>query len=150
MDRELEVRMQAFRKTCRDHGLRITPQRIAIYKRLVASTFHPTATDIYKQIKDTFPNISLGTVNTTLITFADIGLARIVEASGDPKRFDPDLEPHHHFRCVKCGRIIDFHNKAWDDIKIPAEITDKHSVISKSMHLDGLCNRCQGKDWKKQ
>jgi Fur family peroxide stress response transcriptional regulator len=136
-------KMRAFKKRCRERGLRITPQRIAIYDRLSASSDHPTATEMCGQIRREFPNISLGTVNSALLTFAAIGLARVVEASGDPKRFDPDMKNHHHFRCVKCGRIIDFHDGTYDALNVPAEISKKYVVFGKKVSLEGLCDDCQ-------
>ncbi|HEX7321195.1 MAG TPA: transcriptional repressor [bacterium] len=145
MDIDIKEKLQAFKKCCHGHGLRITPQRIAIYKKLSASDKHPSATEIYRQIKNKFPSVSLGTVNSTLITFTKIGLARIVEASGDPKRFDPDTKPHHHFRCLKCSRIIDFYNTAYDNIKVPEEIAEKCFVSRKKVYLEGLCDRCRNK-----
>ncbi|KPK64441.1 Fur family transcriptional regulator [candidate division WOR_3 bacterium SM23_42] len=141
----MKEKLHDFKRHCHKHGLRVTPQRVAIYKKLVASDKHPSATEIHRQIKREFPNVSLGTVNSTLITFAKIGLARIVESSGDPKRFDPDTEMHHHFRCVKCNRIIDFHEKTYDNIRVPAEIATKYLILGKKVYLEGLCDKCQTK-----
>ncbi|NIT41784.1 MAG: transcriptional repressor, partial [Gammaproteobacteria bacterium] len=103
-----EERLLSFESICREHGLSITPQRVAIYKELLSSLEHPSAIMIYKKVSEYYPNISLDTVNRTLLTFHKIGLAKAVGGTGDPKRFDPNLEPHHHFRCISCGEIIDF------------------------------------------
>jgi Fur family peroxide stress response transcriptional regulator len=143
MDVEMEEKLKLFRVHCHKHGLRITPQRVAIYEKLVASDRHPSATEVYEQIKREYPNVSLATVNSTLITFSEIGLARVVESSGDPKRFDPDTEMHHHFRCVKCNRIIDFRDKTYDNIRVPAKIARKFVVLGKKVYLEGLCDKCR-------
>jgi Fur family peroxide stress response transcriptional regulator len=116
---------------------------MAIYETLCDSKKHPSATEIYETIRRAFPNISLGTVNSTLITFTKIGLADIVAVSGDPKRFDPDLEPHHHFRCIRCSKIIDFRNNTYDSIKVPAGIKKKFIVSGKKVYLEGLCDKCR-------
>ena len=71
------------------------------------------------------------------------GIVKVVESSGDPKRFDPKLEPHHHFRCMTCGKIVDFNNNAYDAIKIPAAINKKFVVLAKIVHLEGLCDKCK-------
>jgi Fur family peroxide stress response transcriptional regulator len=138
-----EERLHFFKKICYKHGLKITPQRVAIYKELISSQKHPSAIIIFRKIRNYFPNISLGTVNSTLLTFAKIGLAKVVESSGDPKRFDPQLKPHHHFRCMKCGEIVDFHDDAYDAITIPAAINKKFVVLGKIVHLEGLCDKCR-------
>jgi Fur family peroxide stress response transcriptional regulator len=98
---------------------------------------------IYKKVSEYYPNISLDTVNRTLLTFHKIGLAKAVGGTGDPKRFDPNLEPHHHFRCVSCGEIIDFRDEFYDALEIPAEIKEKFVVLEKKVHLEGFCDQCR-------
>ncbi len=139
----IKEKLLSFKSICREHGLRITPQRVAIYEELVASPDHPSAMSIFKKVREYYLNISLDTVNRTLLTFQRIGLAQVVECSGDPKRFDPNLEPHHHFRCIDCGEIIDFHNEFYDALEIPDEIKDKCVVLEKKVHLAGFCNQCR-------
>jgi Fur family transcriptional regulator, peroxide stress response regulator len=126
-------------------GLKITPQRTAIFQELMKAKDHPTADDIYKRIVKKIPNISLDTVNRTLLTFSKIGMIKVVEGYGQAKRYDPDLGLHHHFRCIRCGRIIDFHHKDYDNIAVPAEINKRFTVTSKKVVLEGLCGKC-GKD----
>jgi len=110
---------------CKEHNLRITPQRTAIYKALQNDRSHPSADIVYKIIKATFPNISFDTVNRTLLSFVDIGVLKIAESYNRQKRFDPNLERHHHLSCIKCGKIIDFENKDFDELKIPNSIKNK-------------------------
>jgi Fur family peroxide stress response transcriptional regulator len=139
----IKEKLHDFRDLCRARGLRVTPQRTAIYRELLISGEHPSAVVVHKKVRRYYPTISLGTVNSTLLMFAEIGLAKIVESSGDPKRFDQDLKPHHHFKCVKCGRIIDFNDKSFDDLKVPPEIKKRYKVLGKKVHLEGLCDKCK-------
>jgi Fur family peroxide stress response transcriptional regulator len=126
----------------KENGLKITPQRTAIFQELLKAKDHPTADDIYKRIVKKIPNISFDTVNRTLLTFSKIGMIKVVEGYGQAKRYDPDMGIHHHFRCIRCGRIIDFHNKDYDDIAVPAEINKRFTVTSKKVVLEGLCGTC--------
>lgn len=137
-----DLAQDVFRQKVKDSGLKITPQRAAIFEELLKAKDHPTADDIYRRIVKRIPNISFDTVNRTLSTFAEIGLTKVVEGYGQAKRYDPDTGAHHHFRCVRCGRIIDFHNKDYDDIAVPAEIGERFTVTSKKVVLEGLCGRC--------
>ena len=139
---DLEERTNWFTSLCRKKGLRVTPQRTAIYRELVRTDEHPSAEMLYVKVRRTYPNISLDTVNRTLLTLHEIGAAFIVEGSGDAKRFDGDLEKHQHFRCVKCKRVIDFCHEPFDNIVVPAEIEGRFTVLRTSVYLEGICDLC--------
>jgi len=139
----IEEQMDAFRARCRQTGLKITPQRMAVYKALLESTEHPGAEAVFRKVRETFPSISLDTVNRTLLTLSDLGAAFVVEGSGDAKRFDANLKNHQHFRCVKCKRIIDFHHEAFDALDIPENLRARFAVHRKTVYLEGYCDLCK-------
>jgi Fur family peroxide stress response transcriptional regulator len=141
--RRTEEHLEALQSKCRQVRLKITPQRLAVYKMLVESTEHPSAEVVFRQVRQTFPSISLDTVNRTLLTLSEIGAAFIVEGSGDAKRFDANLKNHQHFKCVKCRRIIDFHHEAFDSILIPENLMDGCTVLRRTVYLEGYCNLCK-------
>lgn len=138
-----DIVARQFKEKCAEHGLKITPQRTAIYNELIFSKEHPSADSIYKKVKKKLPNISFDTVNRTLLTFSKLGIIRIVEGYGEAKRFDPDLELHHHFRCIRCNGIIDFQEKTFDEIDIPKNISKQFNVFHKKVVLEGICEVCQ-------
>ncbi len=131
-----------FIETCRTHQLKITPQRIAIYRELIESGDHPAADTMFQIVKKEFPNISYDTVNRTLLTFAEVGIVDVVEVFGGAKRFDPTTSNHHHLHCVACGRIIDFSNEDYDNLEVPKDIGNKFRVIGKRVVLKGICETC--------
>ncbi len=135
--------MEYFLEKCREYGLKITPQRRAVYEEILRAKEHPSADLVYSRLKRAFPNISFDTVNRTLLTFSKIGIINVVEGYGQPKRFDPNVSSHHHFRCVKCNAIIDFYNKSYDDMKVPKDILKKFTVLNKKVVLEGLCDKCR-------
>jgi Fur family peroxide stress response transcriptional regulator len=147
MDNKLDKKemMDIFYRRSKEHGLKITPQRIAIYQELLKAKDHPSADVIYRRLVKKIPNISFDTVNRTLLTFSQIGITNIVEGYGQPKRYDPDITTHHHFRCIQCNNIIDFHNKAYDNITVPQEIQTQCTVLNKKVVLEGLCDKCSKK-----
>ena len=136
-------KMDAFREKCREAGLKITPQRLAVYNVLVKSRQHPSAEMVFRKVRDVIPNISLDTVNRTLLTLAEIGAASIVEGSGEVKRFDGRLETHQHFKCIKCRRIFDFHYKPFDNIPVPKNISRRFTVLKKTVYFEGVCDECR-------
>jgi Fur family peroxide stress response transcriptional regulator len=143
---ELEQKLESFKAKCRREGLKITPQRIEVYKALTETKEHPSAEMVFRKIRKVLPNISLDTVNRTLLTLSEIGAAFIVEGSGDAKRFDANLQSHQHFKCVKCRKIFDFHHEPFDRIDVPASIKKKFTVLRKTVYLEGICDICKKKD----
>jgi Fur family peroxide stress response transcriptional regulator len=140
---ELDGKTGWFTNLCRKAGLKVTPQRIAIYRELIKADDHPSAEMLHEKVKRIYPNISLDTVNRTLLTLSKIGAATIVEGSGDAKRFDGDLEKHQHFKCIKCKRVVDFHHEPFDNVKVPADIEGRFVVLHKSVYLEGICDLCK-------
>lgn len=134
---------QTFKEQCKRRGIKITEQRLAIYKVLSGSKDHPTTDAVYRKIKSRYPRISFDTVNRTMLTLVDMGLARLVEGSAGGRCFDPILEPHHHLQCVKCHTIIDFHHQTYDRLRIPKKLPDGFTVLGKIVVLEGLCKKCK-------
>lgn len=140
---KLNEKMEAFQRKCREAGLKITPQRMAVYKVLIESKQHPSAEMVFRNVREMIPNISLDTVNRTLLTLAEIGAASTIEGTGDVKRFDGRLEAHQHFKCIKCRRIFDFHYKPFDNIPVPKNISRKFTVLKKTVYFEGICDLCR-------
>ena len=141
--KELGNKIEQFANKCRQTGLKVTPQRIAVYQELLKTEEHPSAETLHRKLRKKFPSISLDTVNRTLLTLNEIGAAHVVEGSGDAKRYDAGTEEHQHFKCIKCRRIIDFHYKPFDEIKLPAYIGKKFKVLRKTVYVEGLCDLCK-------
>ena len=137
-----DEKTQSFVSRCRKVGLRITPQRAAVYRVLVESGEHPSAERVYRQVRKELPNISFDTVNRTLLTLTEIGAVFVVEGSGGARRFDGNLENHQHFKCIKCKRIIDFHHKPLDNISAPKSVSNKFTVLRKTVYFEGICDLC--------
>jgi Fur family peroxide stress response transcriptional regulator len=134
--------MAFFRDRCKQHNLNITPQRVAIYQELIKSKNHPDSEDIFKKIKNTFSEISLDTVYRTLSTFAEIGLIHLVEGYGEAKRYDPDINNHHHFRCRQCNKIVDFHDESYNSLRVPRLFQKNFKVTNVKIILEGTCDEC--------
>ena len=144
-DHEVTGKMDAFRAKCRRMGLKITPQRTAVYKALIATNSHPSAEMVFREVRKEIPNISLDTVNRTLLTLNEIGAAFVVEGSGEPKRFDGNLENHQHFKCVKCKKIFDFRHAPFENIEVPPSIRKRFIILRKCVYLEGVCDLCKKK-----
>ena len=88
-------------------SLKYSRQRESIKHYLMTTKMHPTADEVYMHVKREFPNISLGTVYRNLNLLTDIGEAVKITTPNGGDRFDGRIEPHNHFLCTKCGRLLD-------------------------------------------
>jgi Fur family transcriptional regulator, peroxide stress response regulator len=122
-------------------GLKMTPQRIAIIDYLRGNTTHPSALDVYKAVSERFPTMSFTTVYNTLQTLRDNGM--VIELSIDPekKRFDPNLEPHHHITCIKCGKLIDV--KGRFSLDLSESEKNGFDIVGNRIEFYGLCPTCR-------
>lgn len=87
--------------------MKYSRQRELIKNALSKRTDHPTAEDIYHEIHDIEPTISLATVYRNLNLLADNGEIRKVKFQGTSDRFDPITAEHFHFVCNRCGKVQD-------------------------------------------
>ena len=88
-------------------NLKYSRQRESIKHFLATTKEHPTADTVYTHVKEEFPNISLGTVYRNLKLLTDLGEAIKITAPDGGDRFDGCTQPHNHFYCTKCKRILD-------------------------------------------
>jgi Fur family transcriptional regulator, peroxide stress response regulator len=141
--------MENFIKQSKLHNLKITPQRMAIYQAIVNKKNHPSAKQVYQEIKKSLPNISFDTINRTLLSFCQIGLLRIIEKNNGPRQFDPNISKHSHFYCTNCSKIIDIDYKLKLNIKKIINNQDINVVKNQILLLEGICQQCQNKIYGK-
>lgn len=137
----LEKRVDSFINRSKDLGLKVTPQRIAIYKELAKTEKHPSTEMIYNNIKDYYPNISLTTVYRTLETFEKMGLISVVNVLYNAARYDANLDPHHHIVCVNCKKIEDVYDETINYSKLNPNLDD-YKILGYSVLFNGVCTDC--------
>ena len=132
-----------FVEFCRKHHLKITPQRTSVFEAIMAlRKSHPSTDMMFQKVRERIPCISYDTVNRILMKFAETGLIDVVEGHGGPRRFDPDRGIHHHFHCIRCGRIVDIPGHDSDIIRIPGKFKQCFRILSKRVVLTGICESC--------
>jgi Fur family transcriptional regulator, peroxide stress response regulator len=97
-------------------GLKVTPQRIAVYDAVINLNNHPTADNVKEFIKTNHPNIATGTVYKTLETLVQCGIIKMVKTDSDIMRYDAIIERHHHLYCSESDRIEDFYDDELNEI----------------------------------
>ena len=142
---ELKRRMNHFQAMLKQHGVKLTHQRMVIFQDVVESEEHPNAESVCKAVRKKLPMISLDTVYRTLWMLQDLGLIDIL-GGRDRVRFDGNRKPHHHFVCNACGLMRDFYSNEFDRLKIPKEV--KHLGSGETVHIEvkGICIECSKKN----
>jgi Fur family transcriptional regulator, peroxide stress response regulator len=99
-----------------EKGLRVTPQRVAIYDAILKLRNHPTAEEIIAIIKKDQPHIATGTVYKVLDSLVENELIRKVKTERDIMRYDAITENHHHLYCAESDRIEDYFDTELNEI----------------------------------
>ncbi|NJM58006.1 MAG: transcriptional repressor [Synechococcales cyanobacterium RU_4_20] len=122
-------------------GLRVTPQRFAVYSNLLDRQDHPTAEQILSDLNRDAPTSSQATVYSSLQALRDVGLVREVLLEEGVCRYDANVSPHHHFRCRCCGAIEDI---AWEKFQCIdlQRLRPGLQVEDYEVTVHGMCDRC--------
>jgi Fur family peroxide stress response transcriptional regulator len=137
--------MEKFLEACREQGVKITHQRLEIYRELASTEEHPDAIMLHRRIRKRMPTVSLDTVYRNLRLLESYGIISIVGMSHERLRFDANMEPHHHFSCVECAKIIDFQSDRARRLPWPAEAEACGKPLSLRLEVRGVCKDCQKK-----
>lgn len=140
---EIEQRMSEMLKLCRASSVKVTPQRLEIFKEMVKSCDHPDAEKLWQRLRKKMPSLSLDTVYRTLWLFNDLGIIATMTTSRDKTRFDANLLPHHHFICNLCGLTADFYSDELNSLKIPAAVNELGVIERTHVEVRGICNSCR-------
>lgn len=125
--------------------LKRSKQRDAILNFLATRYDHPTAETVYLNIKEEFPNISLGTVYRNLNLLSDIGEIQKISSGVGPDRFDANTNPHYHFLCKKCGSVSDLKLEGLDHIDVLAGQNFDGKIEGHVTYFYGQCPCCLNK-----
>jgi len=145
---EIELRMGRFKEVCRNSGMKLTHQRMEIFREVAQTGDHPDATKVYQGVCERMPTISLDTVYRTLWMLKDLGLITTLGPSRERTRFDANLSHHHHFVCVRCGLTRDFYSDAFDELRLPDSVKAFGRVETTQVEIKGVCLKCNAKGKK--
>ena len=124
-------------------AFRMTRQRRLILEEVRSSRTHPTADELYQQVRRKMPHISLGTVYRNLDVLSESGEILKIEMSEGQRRFDGTLEQHYHVRCTQCGRVGDVWLKPSEDIRNAEAAESDYEIAGHRLEFFGLCPDCR-------
>lgn len=140
--KSIAKKLTDFETSFRKAGLKVTHQRLEIYRELLMATDHPTADVLHQRLRDKLPTISIDTVYRSLATLASNGLINRIETPESLARFEATQVRHHHLICRKCGKIMDFIWPLIDELDLPDEISDWGKIDNKNVVVYGVCKKC--------
>jgi Fe2+ or Zn2+ uptake regulation protein len=138
--------LEKYVEQLKNNNIKITHQRLEILKYLDTHLTHPTAEQIYSELKKKNPALSKTTIYNALETLQKNNLIQNLTISSSEQRYEIKDEMHHHFLCKKCGKII--------NIEITCPNIDKmlqqgHKVEEVHGYFKGYCKDCLKKDDRK-
>jgi len=131
------------REALESSGQRFTEQRAAVFRFLHSTDVHPSADEVFSSVRRELPGISLATVYKSLETLVGCGLAVKLTYSDGSARYDGRTDPHHHARCLACGRVMDIAGSLPDqDLDELRAHADGFHVTGYRLELSGYCGAC--------
>jgi Fur family peroxide stress response transcriptional regulator len=124
---------------------RQTKQREAILRLLRGTASHPTADQIYDQVRKEMPRISKGTVYRNLKVLREMGLVAELNLDGTVGRFEAKQESHYHFRCEECGRVFDVDEPVDKELDRKVALRTGLKISHHQLEFHGLCHDCQNR-----
>ena len=136
-------RMDRFFAAHREGGLPVTTQRRVVFEAILDRRDHPTAEQLYREVRRELPQISRMTVHRILGTFVSLRLVAKTCHPGSAARFDPKVGQHHHLVCLDCGRIMDVEDPRLNRLPWPDINPGEFQIEDYHVHFRGRCARCR-------
>jgi len=140
--KEVERRVEHFKNTLKKAGVRLTHQRLEIFREVAASLDHPSAEALLRAVKPRMPTVSVDTVYRTLWLLNDLGLISTLGPRRESVRFDANLSHHHHYVCSRCGLARDFESAELNALTIPERVAEFGTIDGTHVEVRGVCSRC--------
>lgn len=141
-------RIEQFARACRARGLPVTTQRRTVLEMILDREDHPTADQVYEQVRARLPSLSRTSVYRILDTLVRFGVITKICHPGAATRFDPKIHQHHHLICMHCEKILDLESQRLDNITWPDVRGSGFTISDYHIHFRGICADCAGKPGK--
>ena len=139
---QTERRLDHITATANAAGIKLTHQRLEIFREIAASAEHPDVETVFRAVQARMPTVSQDTVYRTLWLLHDLGLATTLGPQREGVRFDANLDPHHHYVCVRCGLVRDFESADLNALRLPAAVKQLGSIVDAHVEVRGVCAKC--------
>jgi len=134
---ELEILIERFKQ----HGYKMTPQRRTILQTLCMPGTHLAAEQIYEQVRQTMPDVSIATIYNTLRELVSIGVVHELELGFGKHFYEVARMPHAHLVCLHCNVVRDIAIDQ-NDLRTLIAAGDGFVPISYEIVVQGYCADC--------
>ena len=139
----MKLSVKTITERFRESGRKVTPQRVAVFEVLCERGGHPTVDQIYQEVRERFPMISLNTVYQIMEALVEMKIVSPVSHGQEAARYETDSAPHHHAICVLCKRIVDVSDPGLGRIRPLRAVRDGFQVLGHRVEFFGYCADCQ-------
>lgn len=120
---------------------RNTRQRSMILEAVSSRRDHPTADQIYSDLRAKDDKISRGTVYRNLGNLATEGEITNVKVP-TAERYDFRLDRHYHMFCTECGKVFDAPLEYCEDYDRQMETETGFQICRHRLVFEGVCPEC--------
>ncbi|HIU56677.1 MAG TPA: transcriptional repressor [Candidatus Ornithomonoglobus merdipullorum] len=127
-----------------EEDMNYSKQREAMMNILRNTRSHPTAQEIYAEMRKTDPKISLGTIYRNLALLTKTGSVMRIDTIHESVHYDAHTDPHYHFICSECKRVYDLD---MEPLELDAAVEENFdcTVTGHSLIFYGVCGSCKNK-----
>jgi Fur family transcriptional regulator, ferric uptake regulator len=131
-------------KSTADRAIHFTRQRRLVLEILRESKGHLDAGTLLQKAKTRDAKISQATVYRALARLRDANLIRAERLGENHAHFEPVRDPlHHHFTCLKCGRVLEFRSPQVQKAVAAFAGREKLEITELRLELRGYCAACR-------
>lgn len=138
----MQQKINEFIDVLRKKGLKVTPQRIELFK-IIKTCKHPTAEDVYQKVKENHPTVSPATVYKTIELLKGMGEVQEIGVIEGKIRYETNTAPHINLHCLRCGNVEDIFSEKFKESINDLATHSNYEIIAQSCNFYGYCPECQ-------
>lgn len=126
----------------REHGFRVTPQRMLILDAICEGEEHTSFDEIFERVQAKAPGINQATLYRTLDFLCELRLVVSAEIDDRTVYEIAGETPHHHLVCRHCGAVQELEDFHFHELR--SHLLQQHGFRADIRHLavTGLCSQC--------
>ncbi|MFC1531924.1 Fur family transcriptional regulator [Thermodesulfobacteriota bacterium] len=141
MSGELEL----FRSYITKKGLRNTPERAEIISEIFSDHDHFDVDELYLRLRQKGSKISKASIYRNIPLIMECGLIKEVWLENGHMHYEHIYgHGHHcHLRCIRCGMVIEFVEKALEEVERRISEENDFQIIEHRLDIIGYCADCK-------